>query len=176
VVFSCDLGEVKVSPSTNPPVGIDVGLEHFLTSSEGEHEPNPRYLKEALPDLRREQRSLFRKKKGGSNRRKTRRKVARVHTRIRNLRREHHHQVANRLVRRFGLIAVESLNIKGMLGNDRLARSIQDAGWAGFLSILRHKAESAGAVIAEVGRAHHRAKGDRLGDIGKGKGARGTIA
>jgi putative transposase len=142
VVFSCDLGDVQVEPSSNPPVGIDVGLEHFLTTSDGAHEPNPRYLKEALPHLRREQRSLSRKQKGGSNRRKQRRRVARIHTRVRNLRREHHYQVACRLVLAYGLIAVESLNVQGMLGNDRLAQAIQDAGWSGFLSILRCKAES----------------------------------
>lgn len=150
VIFSCDLRVPQVEPSTNPPVGIDVGLEHFLTTSEGKYESNPRYLKGVLPQLRREQRSLFRKVKGGSNRRKTRKKVSKIHTRVCNLRREHHYQVACRLVLAYGLIAVESLDIKRMLGNHRLARAISDAGWSGFLNILKHKAESAGVQVVEV--------------------------
>jgi putative transposase len=150
VVFSCDLGTVEVEPSTNPPAGIDVGLESFLTTSDGEQEPNPRYQKTALPELRRAQRALVRKRKGGKNRRKSKRKVAKIHVRVARLRREHHHQVSLKLVRRYGFIAAESLNIQGMLKNDRLARSISDAGWSGFLLTLRSKAESAGVVFVEV--------------------------
>jgi putative transposase len=149
-VFSCDLGPVEVKPSTNPPVGIDVGLESFFTTSGGDREPNPRYQKTALAELRRAQRSLARKRKGGKNRRKSKRKVAKIHARVARLRREHHHQVALKLVRRYGLIAVESLNVQGMLKNDRLARSISDAGWSGFLLTLRSKAESAGVAFVEV--------------------------
>jgi putative transposase len=157
VVFSCDLGPVEVEPSTNPPVGIDVGLESFLTTSDEDRRPgaapqypNPRYQKTALPALRRAQRSLARKRKGGKNRRKSRRKVAKIHARVARLRQEHHHQVALKLVRRYGFIAAESLNIRGMLKNGRLARSISDAGWSGFLLTLRHKAESAGVEYVEV--------------------------
>ena len=149
-VFSCDLGDVPIEPSTNPPVGIDVGLESFFTTSDGAREPNPRYQKTALPELRRAQRSHARKRKGGKNRRKSRRKVAKIHARVKRLRREHHHQVSLKLVRRYGLVVVESLNIRGMLKNDKLARSISDAGWAGFLETLRTKAESAGVAYVEV--------------------------
>ena len=150
VVFSCKVDPIEVEASTNPPVGIDVGLESFLTTSDGEQQPNPRYQKTALPELRRAQRSLARKRKGGKNRRKSKRKVAKIHARVARLRREHHHQVALKLVRRYGLVAVESLNVQGMLKNDRLARSISDAGWSGFLLTLRHKAECAGVVYVEV--------------------------
>ena len=149
-VVSCDLGEIAVETSTNPPIGIDVGLEKFLTTSEGEQEPNPRYLKDALPKLRREQRACSRKKKGGKNHRKARKTVAKIHARVKNLRREHHHQIALKLVRRYGLIAVESLSIKNMLKNDRLARAISDVAWGNFLLTLRSKAESAGVAFVEV--------------------------
>jgi putative transposase len=149
-IFSCDLGPIAIEPSTNPPVGIDVGLESFLTTSDGDQEPNPRYLKTALPELKRAQRSLSRKRKGGRNRRKSRHKLAKIHARVKRLRKEHHHQVASKLVRRYGFIAVESLNVRGMLKNDRLSRAISDAGWSGFLLTLRHKAESAGVAFVEV--------------------------
>ena len=151
VVLSCDLGDVAVEPSTNPPVGIDVGLKSFLSKSDGSKaEPNPRYLKTALPELRRKGRAVARKRKGGKNRRKAVKKLAGVHARVRNLRAEHHHQVALKLVRRYGLIAVESLSIRNMLKNDRLSRAISDVAWGNFLLTLRSKAESAGVAFVEV--------------------------
>jgi putative transposase len=151
LVVSCDLGDVAVEPSVNPAVGIDVGLKSFLSKSDGSKpEPNPRYLKTALPELRRKGRAVARKKKGGKNRRKAVKQLAKAHARVKNLRAEHHHQVALKLVRRYGLIAVESLSIRGMLKNGRLARSISDVAWGNFLLTLRSKAESAGVAFVEV--------------------------
>jgi putative transposase len=150
VVLCCELPDVPVNGNGGPPVGIDMGLESFLTTSDGEHEPNPRYLKTALPDLRRAGRAVARKKKGGGNRRKAARRLAKIHARVRNLRREHHHKVALKLVRRHGLIAVERLNVRGMLRSGRFGRAISDAGWSGFLLTLRHKAAKAGVAFVEV--------------------------
>lgn len=150
VVFSCELPDVPLVVTGKPPTGIDVGLTHFLTTSEGVHEPNPRYLKTALPELRRAGRAVSRKKKGGANRRKAVRCLQKVHARVVNLRREHHHQVACRLVLAFSSIAVEALNIKGMLANGRLSRAISDAGWSGFLNVLKHKAAKVGVQFVEV--------------------------
>jgi putative transposase len=149
-IFSCELPDMPIVDNGNPAVGIDVGLEAFLTTSDGEREPNPCYLKDALPKLRRVSRSVSRKKKGGSNRRKAVRRLQKVHARVRNLRREHHHQVALKLVRRYGFIAAEKLSVQGMLRTGRLSRAIADAGWSGFLLTLRHKAESAGVRFVEV--------------------------
>jgi putative transposase len=131
VVFSCDLGVVTVKPSMLPPVGIDVGLESFLTTSDGKKEPNPRYLKTELPALRRAGRAVSRKKRDGSNRRKAVRLLAKIHTRVRHVRREHHFQVACRLVLAYGLIAVESLNIQGMPGATDSARQSRTPPGAG---------------------------------------------
>lgn len=164
-IFSCDLGAVDVKPSKKPPVGIDVGLEHFLTTSDGEHVKNPRFLKTELPKLRRQQRSVGRKKKGGKNRRKAVKKLARTHARIANLRGEHHHKVALKLVGRHGLVAVENLNIKGMVKNHRLARAIQDVAWGRFLSTLEHKAESAGAQFVKVNARNTSQECDGCGRI-----------
>jgi putative transposase len=138
------------SDSTNPPVGIDVGIEKFATLSNGEQVKNPNLLKQELPGLRRRQRSLSRKKKGGSNRKKQRKKVARLHAKIRNKRKDFHYKTALDLVRRFGDIAVEALNIAGMVRNGRLSRAISDVGWSQFITILKHKAEEAGVRIHEV--------------------------
>src|SRR5690606_28559561 len=147
LVLSCDLGEVAVPKSHNPPVGIDVGLESFLTTSDGDHEPNPRFLENELPALRRAGRAGGRKKKGGSNRRKAVKRLRRLHARVRNQRHEHHRKTALKLVRRYGLIAVEGLNVRGMVKNRRLSRAISDAGWSGFRSILKSKAASAGVLV-----------------------------
>jgi putative transposase len=103
-----------------------------------------------MPALRRAGRAVARKKKGGTNRRKAVKRLAKAHARVKNLRREHHHQVALKLIRRSGLIAIERLNIRGMLKNDRLSRAISDAGWSGFLLTLRAKAESAGLACVGV--------------------------
>jgi putative transposase len=151
VVFSCDLPDIPIVPNDRPPVGIDVGLESFLRTSDGGREPNPRDLKDALPSLRRQARAVARKQKGGKNRRKAVKRLQQIHARVKNLRHQHHHEVALKLVRRYGFIVAESLNPGAPgLTNGRLARSISDAGWSGFLLTLRCKAESAGIAYVEV--------------------------
>jgi len=150
VVLSCDLGTVVVPPSTLPAGGIDVGLEAFLTTSDGQRIENPRYLKAEIPQLRRLQRATSRKKRGGRNRRKASRRVRVLHACVRNLRHEHHHQTALFLIRLYGLIGVEGLRVSNMLKNHSLARAISDAGWAGFVNVLRCKAERAGAEVVAV--------------------------
>ncbi len=154
LILSCDLGAVPIVKSTNPSVGVDVGLESFLTTSDGDHEPNPRFFKKELPALRRTSRSVARKKKGGSNRRKAVKQLRRLHGRIANLRRDHRHKTSLKLVRRYGHIGVESLNVHSMVRNHSLSRSISDAGWSGFLSTLKSKAESAGVSVVEVNAAY----------------------
>jgi putative transposase len=150
LVAACDVAEPAPVGNLLPAVGLDVGLTHFATLSTGEQIANPRFLKTELPELRRAQRSVCRKKKGGSNRRKAKRRVARIHVRVANLRREHQHKISNDLISRYGKIAVESLNVQGMVKNRRLARSITDAGWAGFVEVLTHKAERAGGEVKQV--------------------------
>jgi putative transposase len=150
VIFSCELSDVPMVDNGKPSVGLDVGLTRFLTTSDGTTELSPRYLKAELPALRRAGRAVSRKQKGGHNRRKAVRRLHKIHARVQNVRREHHFQVACRLVLAYGLIAVESLNIKGMLRSGRLARAIADAAWGGFVSILRGKAEKAGTRVVEV--------------------------
>jgi putative transposase len=150
VVVACEVPEPPKVGNILPAVGIDVGLTHFATTSDGEKIDNPRFLKDALPELRRAQRGLSRKKKGGSNRRKARCKVRKLHARVANLRHEHRHKVSNDLISRYGKIALESLNVQGMVRNPRLARAISDAGWSAFVAVLTHKAERAGGEVKQV--------------------------
>jgi putative transposase len=150
VVLACEVAEPANVENVLPTVGLDVGLTHFATTSEGEKIQNPRYLKEELKNLRRAQRSVCRKKKGGSNRKKAKRRVARIHTRVLNLRREHRHKISNDLISRYGKIAVERLNVQGMVRNHRLARAISDVAWSSFVEVLTHKAERAGGEVVQV--------------------------
>jgi putative transposase len=150
VVVTCELPDRSKIENTLPPIGLDVGLTHFVTTSDGERIANPRFLKAELPALRSAQRALSRKKKGGSNRRKARLQLSRLHARVANLRHEHRHKVSNHLLSRSGWIAVERLNVRGMLKNRRLARAISDVAWSSFVEVLTRKAERAGGEVRQV--------------------------
>jgi putative transposase len=151
VVAACQLPNVAVPDVSDKPItGIDVGLESFLTAADGEREASLQPLKKVLRKVRVEQRSLSRKKNGGNSRQKQRIRVRNLYARVANTRRDQHHKIAAKLINRYSAIAVESLNIKGMVKNHRLARAVLDSGWNQFLTILKHKAESAGVKIFEV--------------------------
>lgn len=154
VIFVCDLGEITAEASTNPSVGIDLGLKSFLVTSNGETVDAPKLYRKAQAKLRRSQRSIARKKRVGKNRRKAVTALARVHAHVANQRKDFHHKTALSLVRRFGFIAHEDLNVKGMVRSLNLAKSTHDAGWSQFLAILSHKAECAGVEVVAVDPRH----------------------
>lgn len=154
LTVACKLPDVSPIETDKPSIGIDVGIESFLTTSDGEHISPIQPMKFNLSKLRIAQRCLSRKKTGSSNRAKQRRAVARLYLKVANTRRDAHHKIAVNLVRRYGAFAVESLNIRGMVKNHRLARAVSDAGWNQFLTILKSKAESAGLQYQEVS-AHY---------------------
>lgn len=160
-VFSCDLGETEVKQSENPPIGLDVGIKTFAVDSDGEAYENPKYLNKNLKEIKQLSRKIAlrdgKKRKtrqycqcGSKRRNLNKKKLQKLHEKVKNQRKENHHQISLKLVRRAGLIAVEDLNVKGMVRNHRLARAIADAGWSGFVNILKCKAESAGVRIVEV--------------------------
>ncbi len=135
-------------PPAGQVVGLDLGVITFAVLSTGEHLPGPRALRAAQRHLRVAHRRLSRRARGSHRRRKAGLLLARLHERVRNLRRDHAFKLANDLVRRFDVIYVEALNLKG-LARSRLARDIHDQGWGAFLAILTDKAEEAGrSVIA----------------------------
>ena len=146
----CEISKPSPMAKTGATVGVDVGIKSFATLSTGEEIANPRHLKQAATRLAREQRRLSRKVKGGQNRKKARGKVALRHLRIQRARKHFHHEVAAKLVNRFDRIAVEDLNIRGMVKNHRLAKSILDVAWGQFFAITKSKAESAGRTFERV--------------------------
>jgi putative transposase len=149
VVFSCDLGDVDVSSSSGPAVGIDLGLKAFLVTSDDESIPPPRYYRQEQAALRLAQRRVVRRQKGSNRRRKAVRMLQKQHQRIGNLRRDFHHKTARALVSRYGTVVHEDLNIRG-IARSRLAKSTLDVAWGAFLSILAHKAEEAGVTVIAV--------------------------
>lgn len=169
VVLSCDDVPAKPLPGTGAVVGIDMGVTHFLTTSDGTHVPNPRPLASATVRLAKAQRALACKKRGSGRRRKAVARVAALHAKVRRSRLDHAHKAALALARDHDLIAHEALTVANMVRrppprrasdgtyepNGSVAkagpnRSIQDAGWGVFLEILAHKAESAGRIVVAV--------------------------
>jgi putative transposase len=149
VVFSCDLGDLAVPPSSGPALGIDLGLKAFLVTSEGESVAPPQHYRKAQAALRRAQRKVARRQKGSKRRAKAVQVLQKQHQRIGNLRRDFHHKTARVLVTRYGTIVHEDLNIGG-IARSRLAKSTLDVAWGSFLQILSYKAEEAGATVIAV--------------------------
>ena len=118
-------------PTGSGAVGVDLGLTTFAALSDGRKIDNPRWLRQREKALRRSQRNMSRKRQGSKNREKARRRVARLHARVADARRDFHHQLSTRLVREHQVVCVETLNVAG-LGRSKLAKSIHDAGWGQF--------------------------------------------
>ncbi|WP_292365212.1 MULTISPECIES: IS200/IS605 family element RNA-guided endonuclease TnpB [unclassified Methanoculleus] len=138
-------------PIPNQTVGIDLGLMHYAILSTGDAVANPKYLQNTQQRLAVLQRRLGRKQKGSKNRNKARFKVARCHQKIADQRWDFQHQLSSRLVRENQALAVESLNVGGMVKNHKLARAISDAGWGSFVSMLTYKCQEAGKPLLQVG-------------------------
>jgi putative transposase len=169
VALSCDDVAAQPLPATGAAVGIDLGVASFLTTSDGEHMPNPRSLAAAAERLASAQRSLARKKRGSNRRRRAVAKVAALHAKVRRARLDHAHKTALALVRNHDVIVHEALQVanmtrrpaprpagdgtwepNGAAAKAGLNKSIQDAGWGIFLRMLSGKAESAGRVVITV--------------------------
>jgi putative transposase len=138
-------------PACGREIGIDVGLDRLAATSDGEIIANPRFLRRKERHLARAQRALSRKQKGSANRAKARRRVAVLHRKARNARRDHAHKTALRLVRDNQAVYAEDLAVSG-LARTRLAKSVHDAGWAQLLHLIAEKAEHHGRTFHRVGR------------------------
>ena len=133
-------------------LGIDLGLKDFATFSTGEKISNPRFLKVSLDKLAREQRRLSRKQKGSNNRNKQRVKVALVHEKVRFQRQDFLHKLSTRIIRENQAVALETLNVEGMIKGRRMSRSLSDASWGEFTRQLEYKAAWYGKTVIRIGR------------------------
>jgi len=149
--FVVQTGASEALPETTGEVGIDLGLTHFAVLSDGRKVTSPKFLRRAERKLRKAQQALSRKQKGSSNRKKAVAKVARLHARVADTRRDHHHKLSTMLIRENQAVYVEDLAVKG-LARTRLAKSVHDAGWATFVSMLEYKAARYGRSFVKVDR------------------------
>jgi putative transposase len=129
--------EQAVPENTGPEVGIDLGIKHLATLSESTLIPNPRHLKRRLKKLKRLQRVVSRRQKGGKNRKKAVCKLAKLHRQIKRQRSTTLHQVTTRLAKTKSVLVIEDLNVRGMLKNPHLAQAIGDVGFSQFQRQLR---------------------------------------
>lgn len=131
-------------------VGLDVGLRYFLTDSDGRQVEDPKFYKKSLQRIRVEHQRLSRKKKGSRNRERQRVRLARAYENLVNQRDDFLHKLSRFYAENYDLVAVENLNIKGMVRNHNLAGKILDASWGKFLHYLEYKAARAGVQVVNV--------------------------
>ena len=135
-------------------VGIDLGIKHLAVTSEKEFIKHPRFLQKLEKRLKKEQRKLSRKEKGSSNFERQRKKVAKIHERIKNARRDFLHKLSRYLVDNYNLITFENLDIPALVENNKLAKLILDAGWGTLITFATYKAVMAGARVVRVNPAY----------------------
>ncbi|ADE15183.1 transposase, IS605 OrfB family [Nitrosococcus halophilus Nc 4] len=144
--------ESEPMPVVNKTVGIDLGLKDLFVTSDGFKSGNPKYTEQYEAKLAYLQRKLAKKRKGSRNRNKLRLKVARVHTKIADCRRDATHKATRTLINENQVVCVESLAVKNMIKHPRLAKPIADAHWGEFVRQLKYKAQWVGRTVVEIDR------------------------
>ena len=141
ISIAVDIGELKKPRINNGEIGVDLGINHAITTSDGQTFDSPKPLKSNIVSLRRLSKSHSRKQKGSNNRYKSQLKLAKLHVRIKNIRKDWIHKVTTKLVRENQTICLEDLNVSGMITNHRLARSISDIGFGEIRRQLEYKSK-----------------------------------
>ena len=153
------------SPEFMNPIGIDLGLKALITTSDGEQIEPPHFLIKSEKKLKKAQRDLSRKMKGSGKRKKAKKRVAIIHRKIARQRDDFAHKISRQLINEHDLIALEDLNIAGMVKNHHMSKSIVDASWNSIIQYTTYKAESAGAFVVLVDPMHTSQKCSKCGNI-----------
>ena len=143
---------IALLPVVNATIGIDVGIKDVVVTSEGVASGNPRHTAQYAARLAKYQRRLARKQKGSNNRRKAKLKVARVHAKITDCRKDFTHKLTTALIRENQVICVENLAVKNMVKNPTLAKAINDANWGELVRQLEYKAGWYGRTVVAIDR------------------------
>lgn len=133
-------------------VGIDLGIKTFATLSDGIKYENPKTLSKYEDKIARYQRQLSRTQKGSNNRKKVKEKLARLHLKVSNIRQDCLHKMSHEIANRYSFVAIEDLNIAGMVKNHNLAKSISDCSWGEFVRQLEYKCEWYNCELRKIGR------------------------
>ena len=150
--------DAELKPDTGHMIGIDLGLKDLLVASSCLKISNPRWFRKSQAELKKAQKHLSRKTKGSKRYEKQRLKVARIHLKIRNQRNYVYHVLSTWLVDNYDIICLEDLNVKGMVKNRKLAKSIQDAAWSSFVSMLAYKCTWYGKTFHRIDRFYPSSK------------------
>jgi putative transposase len=169
VIFACEIEARVKLPYTDLPIGIDMGLKHFMTDSNGDVVDNPRFFRKSHGRLKKKQQRLSKRRNKSHRRKRSAQLAGKAHKTVRNQRRDFHHKEARILVETFETIVFEDLSIHHMVKRPKpkldengkylhngasaksgLNKSILDAGWGSFIELVKHKAEYAGVTVYEV--------------------------
>ena len=150
--FVSILVQEEITPLSivNKQVGLDLGLKSMVITSDGDAYGNPKFFAHDEKKLAKAERNKARKKKGSKNRAKARLKVASLHARIADRRRDYQHKLSTQLIRENQVVCVESLSVKNLLKNHNLAKAIADVGWGEFVRQLEYKAEWYGRILIKI--------------------------
>jgi putative transposase len=154
VQFCISVDREEVIVPTKNTIGLDMGLNHFYTDSNGEQVENPRFYRKAQESIKRSQRLVSRKAKGSSNRRKARVKLSKIHLKISRQRKDHAIKLARCVIQSNDLVVYEDLRVKNMVRNHCLAKSISDAGWYQFRVWLEYFGKVFGRATVAVNPAY----------------------
>jgi putative transposase len=154
VQFCISVDREETILPTKTTIGLDMGLSHFYTDSNGEQVENPRFYRKAEKSMKRSQRLVSRQKKGSSNRRKARVKLSRIHLKISRQRKDHAIKLARCVIQSNDLVVYEDLRVKNMVKNHCLAKSISDAGWYQFRVWLEYFGKVFGRATVAVNPAY----------------------
>jgi putative transposase len=158
--FISILVEEEITPLEVTPkmVGLDLGLKSMVITSDGHTFGNPKFFAKDEKKLARAQRRLSKKHKGSKSRQKARRKVAKIHARIADRRRDYQHKLSTKLIRENQVVCVESLQVKNMVQNHRLSKAISDVGWGEFVRQLDYKAQWYGRTLVKIDKFYPSSK------------------